>query len=188
VSRADGLSGSDANVSGLRLAELIATLSLATDLGIGQPMQYALRSCLLAVHLGEALGLGDEELTDAYYLALLRFAGCTADAPLAAAAFGDELSVGSWTATVAIGQPTEVLAAMLRHFGEDKPPPQRARMLARALAKMPKLMGSAAAHCEVAQLLAERLGLGPGVRSGTSSTGSHPQLRQEEAPVHPHRS
>jgi HD-GYP domain-containing protein (c-di-GMP phosphodiesterase class II) len=152
--------------SGLRLAELVATLSLATDLGIGQPMQYALRSSLLAVHLGEALGLSDEELADAYYLALLRFAGCTADAPLAAAAFGDELAIGSWTATVVTGRPAEVLAAMVRHFGEDESPVQRARLLAAAFAKMPMLMGSAAAHCEVAQLLAERLGLGPGVRRG----------------------
>lgn len=129
-------------------------------------MQYALRSSVLAVHLGEALGLSEEDLTDAYYLALLRFAGCTADAPLAAAAFGDELAIGTWTATVVTGRPTEVLAAMVRRFGEDRPPLQRARMLARAFAKMPKLMGTAAAHCEVAQLLAGRLGMGPGIGDG----------------------
>ena len=166
MSAARGLSGIEAGDSGLRLAELIATPSLATDLGIGQPMQYGLSSSVLAVHLGEALGLGDEDLSDTYYLALLRFAGCTADAPLAAAAFGDELAIGSWTATVVTGRPAEVLGAMVRHFGEDRPPLQRARMLASAAANMPKLMGSAAAHCEVAQLLAERLGLGPGVRRG----------------------
>ena len=31
----------------LRLAELIAALSLATDLGMGQPMEHALRSSIL---------------------------------------------------------------------------------------------------------------------------------------------
>jgi DNA-binding CsgD family transcriptional regulator len=102
-------------------------------------MQYGLSSSVLAVHLGEALGLGDEDLSDTYYLALLRFAGCTADAPLAAAAFGDEFAIGSWTATVVTGRPTEVLGAMVRHFGEDRPPLQRARMLAAAAARRGRL-------------------------------------------------
>jgi len=29
-----------------RLAELVAPLSLATDLGLGQPMEHVMRSCL----------------------------------------------------------------------------------------------------------------------------------------------
>ena len=39
----------------IRLAELMAVQSLATDLGMGQPLEFALRSCVLAVRLGEAL-------------------------------------------------------------------------------------------------------------------------------------
>src|SRR5579885_2848902 len=102
----------------VRLAEVIATLSLATDLGMGQPAQYALRSCLLAVRLGEALGLGEEDLVAVYYLALLRFAGCTADAPVAAAAFGgDEVAARAWFATVDYGRPAQVLAALVGHIG-----------------------------------------------------------------------
>ncbi len=42
--------------SGVRLAELIAALSLAADLGTGQPMKHALRTTVLTVRLGEALG------------------------------------------------------------------------------------------------------------------------------------
>ena len=49
--------------SGVRLAELIAALSLATDLGTGQPMEHALRATVLAVHLGDALGLSDAAWT-----------------------------------------------------------------------------------------------------------------------------
>ncbi len=41
----------------LRLAELTASLSLATDLGTGQPMEYVLNTCLLSVELGKDLGL-----------------------------------------------------------------------------------------------------------------------------------
>lgn len=43
--------------SGLRLAELVAAFSLATDLGLGQPMEHVLRSWLIAVRLGERLDL-----------------------------------------------------------------------------------------------------------------------------------
>jgi HD-GYP domain-containing protein (c-di-GMP phosphodiesterase class II) len=65
--------------SGVRLAELLAAFSLATDLAMGQPMGHALRTCLLAVRLGESLGLREQELADVYHLALLRRIGCTGD-------------------------------------------------------------------------------------------------------------
>ena len=47
----------------LRLAEVIAALSLATDLAMGQPMGYSLRSCLLAMRLGDTLSLDDRALS-----------------------------------------------------------------------------------------------------------------------------
>ncbi len=45
----------------VRLAELVATLSLGTDLGFGQPMEHVLRQCLIALRLGERLGLSEAE-------------------------------------------------------------------------------------------------------------------------------
>ena len=45
----------------VRLAELVAVLSLASDLGMGQPMEHAMRTCLIALRLGDELGLeGDQ--------------------------------------------------------------------------------------------------------------------------------
>src|SRR5690606_11589608 len=77
----------------IRLAELVAALSLATDLGTGQPLEHALRTCLLATVAGEQLGLRSSALGDVYYLALLRFVGCTADAHEEAALVGgDEIA------------------------------------------------------------------------------------------------
>ncbi|TMD35635.1 MAG: metal-dependent phosphohydrolase, partial [Chloroflexi bacterium] len=85
----------------LRLAELMAALSLATDLGMGQPVEQALRTCLIATALGERLGLGDEELSEVYYVALLRFLGCTADAhEFAAMVGGDDIAIRSTIAPV----------------------------------------------------------------------------------------
>jgi ketosteroid isomerase-like protein len=37
----------------IRAAEVVGALSLATDLGTGQPLEHALRTAVLAVRLGE---------------------------------------------------------------------------------------------------------------------------------------
>jgi HD-GYP domain-containing protein (c-di-GMP phosphodiesterase class II) len=148
----------------VRLAELIAALSLAVDLSVGQSMEHALRSCLLAVRLGEALGLADEELADAYYLALLRYVGCTAEKHVEAAVFGDEIAARTWRAGLDLGQPDQVFAAIHRHVGAGEPPSRRARRVATALAGLPRVMANIPAHCEVGQRLAGQLGLGLGVQ------------------------
>jgi len=70
----------------LRLAELMAALSLATDLGMGQPLEQALRTCLIAIELAERMGLAKDEISEVFYVALLRFLGCTADAEAEAGA------------------------------------------------------------------------------------------------------
>lgn len=150
----------------VRLPELIAALSLATDLGSGQPMEHALRRCVLAVHLGELLGLSDDELRTVYYLALLQYVGCTADAHVLAAVFGDEVATGEWYASIASAQPPKVLAAMIRHIGEGNPPLRRAQRVATAFARLPTMKEVPAAHCEVGQRLADRLGLGLDVQRG----------------------
>lgn len=50
--------GADDQWSGVRLAELVAAFSLATDLGMGQPLEHVLRSWLIAGRLGERLAPG----------------------------------------------------------------------------------------------------------------------------------
>src|SRR6266849_794921 len=92
----------------LRLAELMAALSLATDLGMGQPMEQALRTCLIAVSLGDRLRLSRDELSEVYYVALLRFLGCTADAhEFAAMVGGDDISMPAAIAPVLGGTRNE---------------------------------------------------------------------------------
>ena len=51
----------------VRLAELLAALSLATDLGLGQPMEYLLRTCLVSAGFAERLGLSVEDQRTVYY-------------------------------------------------------------------------------------------------------------------------
>jgi hypothetical protein len=47
--------------SGVRLAELVAALSLATDLGLGQPQEHVLRQTVIARRLAAAAGLPDDQ-------------------------------------------------------------------------------------------------------------------------------
>ena len=84
---------SSADRSHVRLAELVAALSLGIDLGFGQPMEHVLRQCLIALRLGEALGLDEEERAVVYYTALLINVGCHSDAHEQAKWFGDDIAM-----------------------------------------------------------------------------------------------
>jgi hypothetical protein len=61
----------------VRAAEVIAALSLATDLGIGVPLEHGLQSKLVAMRLGERLGVDPD--AEHVVQAILAGAGRTAD-------------------------------------------------------------------------------------------------------------
>ena len=69
-----------ATTSDVRLAELVAALSLGVDLGFGQPMEHVLRQCQISRRLAELRGLGDDDRFIVYYSALLVNVGCHSDA------------------------------------------------------------------------------------------------------------
>ena len=62
----------------IRLAELLAAISLATDLGRGFPPEKALRTCLVAARLADELGLDNRARGDTFYASLIQPVGCTA--------------------------------------------------------------------------------------------------------------
>ena len=148
----------------VRLAELVAALSVATDLGKGFPQEQAQRACLVGQRLAELAGLSAEDRHTAYYCSLLRFVGCTATAHEFAAVFGDDIAGSSWFAMADPDDSAAVLRIIFRNAGKGQPALARARAVGRVLAR-----GRATrreheqASCEVARLLAERLGLGPDV-------------------------
>jgi HD-GYP domain-containing protein (c-di-GMP phosphodiesterase class II) len=147
-----------ASESKLRLAEVVAALSLATDLGTGHPLERSLRACLLATHFGAALGLGDDVLREVYYVTLLRWVGCTADSHRAEI-FGDEIALGPQIDTVELWNPTEMLDFLRRVIGQGEPPQRREQKLNDALATgIQRSQVAAVAHCEVAQNIAVHMG------------------------------
>src|SRR6516164_8635534 len=79
----------------VRLAELVAALSLGVDLGFGQPMEHVLRQCIIALRLAEAAGLDEAERSVTYYTALLVNVGCHTDAHEQSKWFGDDIALKS---------------------------------------------------------------------------------------------
>jgi HD-GYP domain-containing protein (c-di-GMP phosphodiesterase class II) len=155
------------STSALRLAEVIAALSLATDLGMGQPLEFALTSCVLATRLGAGLGMPAGHLRDVYYFGLLRFIGCNSDTYAIAALLGDELRMRSAFAAVDPGNTAQLLNLVIRFMRQahaGAPPLDMARTLVRGVLSTPQFMKEQfSGHCEVAQRLAERLGFGAGL-------------------------
>ena len=66
--------------SGVRIAELVATLSYAADLGLGQPMEHCMRQTVIALRLADLVGATDAEREATYYLGLMMNVYCHADA------------------------------------------------------------------------------------------------------------
>jgi HD-GYP domain-containing protein (c-di-GMP phosphodiesterase class II) len=148
---------------GARRAEVLAALSLAIDLGLGQPMEHMLRGALIAGRLADRLGLDEHRRGVVYYVNLTAWIGCHADSHELADLFGDDIAYRSDSYGVDWkGLP--FLALLATHAGRDRPSLARAARVAALLAgprgKLRKLISS---HCASAGVLAQEAGLGPEV-------------------------
>ena len=149
--------------SGVTLAELLAACSLATDLGLGQPMEHLLRAWRIADLLGEHVGLSDDDRAALFYVAVLSWVGCVADTPEVASWFGDDIAFrgGSFHVDFA-GLPA--LAFMLGHTGGGRPALQRLGLAAVLVATGARgIERGLLSHCLSTSVLADRLALGPSV-------------------------
>jgi HD-GYP domain-containing protein (c-di-GMP phosphodiesterase class II)/DNA-binding CsgD family transcriptional regulator len=154
----------------LRLAQFIAAISLATDLGMGQPLEQGLRTCLVALELADTVGAEASVLPEVYYTALLRFLGCTADAHESAAIGGDDIALRAAIAPVLGEAPGPFLHAVLPALGAGLSAPRRATLVAMFLTTGPaRLREGVRAHCEAAEMLAARLGLPAGIRAALAT-------------------
>jgi HD-GYP domain-containing protein (c-di-GMP phosphodiesterase class II) len=147
--------------SGVRLAELVATISLGTDLGLGQPMEHVIRQTLIALRMSEMLGVEESERAVVYYSGLLAWVGCHTDAYEQAKWFGDDIAVKADGFLADEPGP----AFLLSHLGAGKPLLERARLgLALPLAIRRRALVDLENHWRAADELARRLGLGAEVR------------------------
>jgi HD-GYP domain-containing protein (c-di-GMP phosphodiesterase class II) len=147
----------------VRTAELITALCLATDLGMGFPFEHGMHRTLVAMRLANELGVDREAVSDTYYACLLAHAGCTTEAHVAADVFGGSLTTSF--GPVMYGSQLDVLGGLLRALPDPESPALfRAAQAARRFPRMVREQRPAlTAVCEVAGMLADRVGAPPSV-------------------------
>ena len=149
----------------VRAAEVIAALSLATDLQLGLDFEHGLRSTVFAMRIGERLGVDRETLSDTYHACLLMYAGCTADVHVRAELFDDIEVAARNLFPVMFGSSREMLGGLARSVAPGRAPLVRAAELARTVPKAVRVMPVIDVACrEVAGMLSDRLGLPPSVQ------------------------
>jgi HD-GYP domain-containing protein (c-di-GMP phosphodiesterase class II) len=151
----------------VRLSEVLAAVSLASDVGHDQPLEKSLRNAVIAARLGMEVGLGREDLSDAYYVALLRSMGCTANAHESAALMGDDRAFAGLIQILDVGDPlgwargaSERIAGWAPQLSGER----TTEWFMQEGLKVGREAGRSA--CEVATTLARRLGLSAGVQLG----------------------
>ena len=150
----------------MRLAEAVGAISLAIDIGMGQPLEQGLRTCLIATGLARASGLGEADTRRVYYLSLLRHVGCTAESDAAAHFLGDEIAFRRGAVGLDFTKPTTMLPYIVRTVGVGQSSWGRTRQIGRLMAGQKKFLGAMNAVCETGQLLATRLGFDDVVQQG----------------------
>ena len=147
----------------VRAAELIGALCLATDVAMGFPFEHGLHATLIATRLGRKLDVDHRSASETYYACLLSHAGCTTEAHVAAEVFGGSLTTSF--NPLMYGSAREVLTGLLRAL-PDPGSPKLVRLLETAR-RFPRMAREArpalSAGCEVAGMLADRVGAPPRV-------------------------
>jgi len=153
----------------VRLAELVAALSLGVDLGFGQPMEHVLRQALISIRLAETVGLSQHQRSDVYYTALMVNVGCHSDAHEQSKWFGDDIALKANKYRYELGSLSGALATM-RKLGSGNPPLHRFRVgVEFAVWGHRDLDHMIEWHAALARQLAERLGLPQAVQASVGA-------------------
>ena len=139
--------------------EVLAALSLAIDLGLGQPMDHMLRSAAMGSRLAERVGLSERDRETVFYTGLVMWIGCHADSHEYARWFGDDIAMRhashfiDWS-----GAPYRRF--LIGNLGRGAPLPKRAQLAAKVILDARGNLGALVqSHCLSAALLAEEIGL-----------------------------
>ncbi len=140
-----------------RAVEILAALSLTTDLATGMPFEKGLAVCLVADEISATLTLDPSTRRAVFHTSLLRSIGCTSFAPENATEFVDDTAFQRALKTLDPGRP-EAFRAQLRSFG-DWAGEHQAELADRFMTTAPALWPVASATgCEVSRALAPSLG------------------------------
>jgi len=174
-----------------RLADLLAGLSIAIDLGFGLPPETAMRSCLLATRLARAHGLPEPEVRVSFFASLLLHVGCPGFSHETAAAFGNEHAVTRAVARTNLADPVEYETILIPEATRGLPTDAR-RLVADRLVREGTAFGALydRASCEVGRSVARRLGIGSDVERALfevaewwNGEGAPQRLREDEISI-----
>ncbi len=156
---------------GVRLAELLATVSLASDLAHDVPPESALRDALFSVRLARLAGWSRDELSDAYYLALLYHVGCTGAVSIQSRmGAGDDVSVRRWLSEVDFANRPELMRVVITRLASEWRPQQWVSGVAGFITTSGAAPEVFASVADVAVRLSARLGASPKVTDALRHT------------------
>jgi len=156
----------------LRLSEFVATLALAQDNAFGQPLESQLRSCLLASWICGTADVDAATCETTYWVALLRYVGCTAHAHEVASLFGDDIGIRGQT----LVHDGADLAEVMRDVMAFATAPERSQADRDAAVRVIQESAAAwvdhnsASGCEAGDMLVQRVGFGDEVRDALRFT------------------
>ena len=153
------------------MGELVATFALAQDNAFGQPLESQLRSCLLAAWQSEEAGLDADLRETVYWVALMRYIGCTGHAHEVATVFGDEIAIRAQTLVHDAANPAEVMRDVIAFATANHPPEAREGVIQSLQAGAHEwAVHNFASGCEVGDMLVQRLGFPQDVRDALAFT------------------
>jgi len=130
-----------------------------------------LRSCLLATWLSEEAGFDRQLRETVYWVALLRYIGCTGHAHEVATVFGDEIAIRAQTLVHDAANPAEVMRDVIAFATAGHPPEAREQIVQAIHAGVHEwVVRNFSSGCEVGDMLARRLDLDAGVRDALRFT------------------
>ena len=172
----------------VRLADLLAGLSIAIDLGFGLPPESAMRQCLVGTRLARAHGLGDTEVRDSFFASLLLHVGCPGFSHETAALFGNELVVTRAVARTNLADPADYEATLIPEATRGLSPSAQRQVTERLIHDGPAFGDRYdTASCEIGRSVAGRIGIGASVERALYevgewwSGGGAPQGLREDA-------
>ena len=153
-----------------RRVEVLAGLSVAIDLGLGQPAEHMLRSAVVACRLADRLGLSQQQKATVYYTTLLMWIGCHADSQEYARWFGDDIAVRR-DAYLVDWSGVPYLRFLLGNVARGEPLGQRVRVMTALMRDARGQLGTLIhSHCTSAGALARHIGVGAEVEHALAFT------------------
>jgi HD-GYP domain-containing protein (c-di-GMP phosphodiesterase class II) len=155
--------------SGVRIAELVATLSYAADLGLGQPMAHCMRQTVIALRLADLAGASAEDREATYYLGMLVNSYCHADAAEQASWFGDDIAFKGEGFEVLDMSTRQAISFLVRRVGSHGTPVERARRVATLPVAFPRRLSEfLTTHSTLGSRFAAQIGLGEPLKTAVA--------------------